>query len=146
MFGIDGSEFFVILLVLIVVVGPKDLPKMLKTMAKTIAYVRSTTNEFRHQFDNAMKQVEFDDLQKTLSEGKNINPCKELTEVLNPIHGVVGDMYDSLNTDKINHKLEKDTEALRYNKRQIIEDFKVSVDSHQSGRFSITSKRRKNTL
>lgn len=68
MFGIDGPEFLVILLVLIVVVGPKDLPKMLGTMARVMAYVRSKGNEFRHQFDDAMRQAQLDDLQKTIAE------------------------------------------------------------------------------
>ncbi len=47
MFGIDGPEFLVILVILIIVVELKDLPKMLRTIAKAVAYVRSTANKFR---------------------------------------------------------------------------------------------------
>ncbi|WP_051013504.1 Sec-independent protein translocase protein TatB [Bartonella florencae] len=107
MFGIDGSEFFVILLVFIVVVGPKDLPKMLKTMARAIAYVRSTANEFRHQFDDAIKQVELDDLKKTLSDINDINLNKELTETFNPLHESGRSFCDHSNIKTPHHKSEK---------------------------------------
>lgn len=81
MFGIDGPEFIVILIVLIVVVGPKDLPKMLKAIGKATARMRTTANEFRRQFDEAMHEAELDDLQKTLTDVKDLNPRKKLTEI-----------------------------------------------------------------
>ncbi|GAA5095266.1 Sec-independent protein translocase protein TatB [Bartonella acomydis] len=113
MFGIDGPEFFVILLVLIIVVGPKDLPKMLKTMAKAVAYIRSAANEFRHQFDDAMRQVEIDDLKKTLSDINDINLNKELTETFNPLHDAGEGLHDHPNIKTTHHKSEKEKEILR---------------------------------
>ncbi|WP_017196348.1 Sec-independent protein translocase protein TatB [Bartonella birtlesii] len=107
MFGIDGPEFLVILLVLIVVVGPKDLPKMLKTMARAIAYVRSTANEFRYQFDDAMRQVEVDDFKKTLSDINDINLNKELTKTFNPPYDADRNIYSHSNIKTTYHKSEK---------------------------------------
>ncbi|WP_406604406.1 Sec-independent protein translocase protein TatB [Bartonella gliris] len=140
MFGIDGPEFLVILLVLIVVVGPKDLPKMLRTIAKALAYVRSTANEFRYQFDDAMRQVELDDLQKTSSDISDLNPRKELTEIFNPIHNAVGDIHDSFDINTIHHKSEKDKEVLVCGQNQTNEDSTVSVGTHRSGSISVNAK------
>ncbi|WP_317993064.1 Sec-independent protein translocase protein TatB [Bartonella gliris] len=140
MFGIDGPEFLVILLVLIVVVGPKDLPKMLRTIAKALAYVRSTANEFRYQFDDAMRQVELDDLQKTSSDISDLNPRKELTEIFNPIHNAVGDIHDSFDINTIHHKSEKDKEVLVCGQNKTNEDSTVSVGTHRLGSISVNAK------
>ncbi|WP_208437485.1 Sec-independent protein translocase protein TatB [Bartonella taylorii] len=128
MLGIDGPEFLVILLVLIVVVGPKDLPKMLKTIAKAMGYVRSTANEFRRQFDDAMRQVELDDLQKTLSD--------------NPIHGVVEDIHYNFDIETTHHKSEKEKEILQYDQNKANEDLTLSVDPKDSGNIPLVSKER----
>ncbi|MBB5074294.1 sec-independent protein translocase protein TatB [Bartonella callosciuri] len=140
MFGIDGPEFLVILLVLIIVVGPKDLPKMLKTMARAIAYVRSTADEFRHQFDDAMRKAEVDDLQKTLSDISDLNPDKELKELLNPIHDAGEDTHDNFEINPVHHKSKKDKKTLRCDQNKTSEGLTVSTDSHSSGSISVTSK------
>ncbi|WP_455475610.1 Sec-independent protein translocase protein TatB [Bartonella sp. B17] len=140
MFGIDGSEFFVILLVLIVVVGPKDLPKMLKAMAKAMTYVRSAANEFRDQFDDAMRHVELNDLQKTLSDISNPNSHKELTEVFDPIHDTVRGIHDNLDVNITHHKPKKDKKILRCDQSETNEDLEVSVGYHSSDSVSIASK------
>lgn len=142
MFGIDGPEFLVILLVLIVVVGPKDLPKILKTMARAIAYVRSTAKEFRHQFDDAMKQVELDDLRKTLSDINDLNLNKELTETFNPIHDAVEDIRHNFDGKTTHHKLEKEKEILVCDQNKTNADLTVSVDPHNSENISLISKGR----
>lgn len=143
MFGIDGLEFFVILLVLIIVVGPKDLPKMLRTIAKAMAYVRSTANEFRYQFDDAMRQVERDDLKKPLSDNSDFNLSKELTEALNPIHEAVEDTRDNFDIKVIHGKSEK-KETLRYGQYKANEDLTVPVDSHSSRSIAVISKDKEN--
>ena len=96
MFGIDGPEFIVILIVLIVVVGPKDLPKTLKAIGKATARMRTTANEFRRQFDEAMHEAELDDLQKTLTDVKDLDPRKKLTEIFDPIRDVAKDVKASI--------------------------------------------------
>lgn len=100
MFGIDGPEFVVILIVLIVVVGPKDLPKMLKAFGKATARMRATANEFRRQFDDAMHEAELDDLQKTLTDVSDLDPRKKLTEIFDPIRDVAKDVKASIENKK----------------------------------------------
>lgn len=102
MFGIDGPEFVVILIVLIVVVGPKDLPKMLKALGKATARMRSTANEFRRQFDEAMHEAELDDLQKTISDVKDLDPRKKLTDLFDPIRDVAKDVKASIDFTSTN--------------------------------------------
>ncbi|MCZ2158216.1 Sec-independent protein translocase protein TatB [Bartonella sp. 220] len=142
MFGIDGPEFLVILLVLIVVVGPKDLPKMLRTMARAMAYVRSKGNEFRHQFDDAMKQAELDDLQKTIADIKDFNLNKELTETFNPLHDAVENIQN-FEVNARHYKLEKDKEILIRDQNKTNENTIISVDLQSSKSISKTFKNKK---
>jgi sec-independent protein translocase protein TatB len=58
MFEIGWSEIMVIAAVAIIVVGPKDLPRMLRTFGRTMGQVRRTANDFRRQFDEALREAE----------------------------------------------------------------------------------------
>ena len=62
MFDIGWSELLVIAIVLIVVVGPKDLPPMIRAFGKTMAGFRKMAGDFRAQFDEAMKEADMDDV------------------------------------------------------------------------------------
>ncbi|AQX29561.1 Sec-independent protein translocase protein TatB [Bartonella sp. JB63] len=107
MLGIDGSEFLVILLIFVIVVGPKDLPKMLKVIAKAFTYVRSTANEFRHHFDDAMKQAELDDLKKILSDTGDFNFRKDLEAAYDSIYDEKKGVSDNSDFNTTPHKKEK---------------------------------------
>ena len=58
MFNIGWSEMMVIAAVAIIVVGPKDLPRMLRTFGKTMGQVRRTANDFKRQFNDALREAE----------------------------------------------------------------------------------------
>ncbi|WP_375679119.1 MULTISPECIES: twin-arginine translocase subunit TatB [unclassified Bartonella] len=127
MFGIDGPEFIVILLVLIIVVGPKDLPKILKTVAKIRAYMYSTANELRHQFDDVIKQIERDNLQKVCSDISDSS--KKLTETFDPIQNTLEDIHDNLDVKATHHKSKKDKEILECDQNVTNKDTTVSIAS-----------------
>ncbi|CBI76719.1 conserved protein of unknown function [Bartonella clarridgeiae 73] len=133
MLGIDGSEFLVILLIFIIVVGPKDLPKMLKVIAKAFTYVRSTANEFRHHFDDAIKQAELDELKKILSDTGNLNPRKQLKTTCDSIYEYdeKKDVSGNPDVDTI-HKTEKDIQIFEFGTNEVNEDLTVStIHSHE---------------
>src|ERR687897_768248 len=66
MFDIGWTEMLVIAIVMIVVVGPKDLPKMLRTFGKTTAKLRSMAGDFQKQFNEALKEAELDEVKKSV--------------------------------------------------------------------------------
>lgn len=73
----------VIAIVLIVIVGPKDLPKMLRTFGKTTSGLRKMAGDFRRQFDEALKEAELDDVRQLANDVKGLNPLGKLGEDLN---------------------------------------------------------------
>ena len=62
--GIGGLEILVIGLVALLVVGPKDLPVLLRKVGKAMGKARAMANEFRSSFDEMARQSELDELRK----------------------------------------------------------------------------------
>ncbi len=68
MFDIGASELLVIGVVALVVIGPKELPGVLRTVGKTVGKVRQMAGEFQSQFSEAMREAEMDEARKKVSE------------------------------------------------------------------------------
>ena len=96
MLEVGWSELLVIAIILIVVVGPKDLPGMMRTFGKMMGRVRTMANEFRSQFDEAMREAELDDVRKGLSEVNKYNPANSLRDAMNPIRQLGQDIKSDL--------------------------------------------------
>lgn len=70
-FGFGYSEMFVVAVVAIIVIGPKDLPKVLRAFGKTIAKMRGMAREFQGHLDQAMKETGFEEVKKEFDNIKN---------------------------------------------------------------------------
>ena len=64
MFGIDSSEFLVIALVALVVIGPKDLPRVMRTVGNWVGRARGMASHFRAGVDNMIRESELADMEK----------------------------------------------------------------------------------
>ncbi len=62
--GIGGFEILVIGIVALLVVGPKDLPLLMRRVGQFVAKARAMANEFRSSFDEMARQSELDELRK----------------------------------------------------------------------------------
>ena len=62
--GIGGLEILVIGLLALIVVGPKDLPLLMRKVGKALGKARAMANEFRSSFDEMARQSELDELRK----------------------------------------------------------------------------------
>jgi sec-independent protein translocase protein TatB len=75
--GVGGFELLVIGLVALLVVGPKDLPMLMRKVGQFVAKARGMANEFRASFDEMARQSELDDLRKeveALRSGQGMHP------------------------------------------------------------------------
>jgi len=96
MFGIDGPELLVIIIVLIVVVGPKDLPKMMRAFGKAMARMRATAQEFRDHFDEAMREADMEDMADTFRDVGKLDPRKKITEIFDPFRSATCDTEEQV--------------------------------------------------
>ena len=100
MFDIGWTEILIIAVVAIIVVGPKDLPRMLRTLGRYAGQLRRTAGEFRAQFDDAIRDSELDELRETLSGASDLNPINQIrdsiTDSMAPLKESADDIKSSI--------------------------------------------------
>ncbi len=96
MFEVGWTEMLVIAIVMIVVVGPKDLPAMLRTFGRTVAKLRSMAGDFQKQFNDALKEAELEDVKKSVDALRGLNPAAEIKKQLNPFEKAAADVRAGL--------------------------------------------------
>jgi sec-independent protein translocase protein TatB len=70
MFDIGWSELLVIAVVAIVVVGPKDLPKLMRGIGHYAGKLRRAAADFQRQFEEAMRESEVEEVKKAIESVK----------------------------------------------------------------------------
>ena len=68
MFDIGASELLMIVIVAVVVIGPKDLPRALRTAGRWIGKVRRTSNHFRAGIETMIREAEMEEMEKKWAE------------------------------------------------------------------------------
>ncbi len=64
MFDIGASELLVIVIVAVLVIGPKDLPLALRTAGRWIGRIRRMSAQFRSGFDAMIREAEMQDMEQ----------------------------------------------------------------------------------
>lgn len=80
MFDIGWSELLALVVIAIVFVGPKDLPRMMRTAGQYVAKVRAMAREFQNSFEDLARESELDELRKEVSalRGQVTEPMRSL--------------------------------------------------------------------
>ena len=68
MFDIGWSELLVIGVVAVVVVGPKELPRLMRTFGHYTGKIRAMANDFQRQFEDAVRDSEIDEVRKAMQD------------------------------------------------------------------------------
>ena len=87
MFGIDSPELLVIAVVALVVIGPKELPGLLRSWGKWMAQMRGMASEFRGHVDEMVRQADLDDVKRQLTatpglDLQALDPTREIKSAL----------------------------------------------------------------
>ena len=82
--GLGVSEILLLGVVALLVVGPKDLPMMLRELGKWTRKLQGMANEFRQGFDELARQAELDELRKEVEDLRNsaMIPVNELESAM----------------------------------------------------------------
>ena len=64
MFGIDSTEFLVIVIIAVIVIGPKDLPRALYKVGQIVGKAQGMARHFRTGIDAMVREVELEELEK----------------------------------------------------------------------------------
>ena len=93
MFDMSWGEVLVIGAVALIVIGPKDLPKALRTLGNMTSQVKKMASEFQSQFNEAMREAELDDIKKEVS-GLN-----EQVSAFNPLGTIHDELKGAIEVD-----------------------------------------------
>ncbi|MBP3645280.1 MAG: twin-arginine translocase subunit TatB [Clostridia bacterium] len=98
MFNIGFSELILILLVAFVIVGPKDLPKVARSLGRGVRWVKGFIKDFQEETGLGEAVDEFKktsrELEKTFREA---DPTKELKQAQKDVEAAVKEAEDAVN-------------------------------------------------
>lgn len=77
---IGFAEMLVLALLAIVVVGPKDLPKLMRSIGQVMSRIRAMGQEFRTAFDDMAAETEMDELRREIAELRKMGELPDLED------------------------------------------------------------------
>ena len=93
MFGFDWSELMIIVVVALIVLGPKDLPRALYQLGKWTRHARRITGEFQRHVDDIVRQAELEEVRKTVQDAaKTLDVRGQVAEHVNTVLDPVKDI------------------------------------------------------
>lgn len=103
------AEILVLALLAIIVVGPKDLPKLMRTLGGMMAKVRAMGQEFKDAFDDMDADEEIAQMRKEIEELKNLGKFENLVgdDITNEMRELDADIREA--TDFSSPKGDPDT-------------------------------------
>ena len=92
MFDIDSGKLLIIGVVALVVIGPKELPGVLRQVGQAVGKLRRMAGEFQGQFMEAMRESELEELRK------NVEKVADPVGSIDPLGDVRG-QFDAVRSD-----------------------------------------------
>ncbi|MFN3835678.1 MAG: Sec-independent protein translocase protein TatB [Glycocaulis sp.] len=80
--GFGAPELIIIVILALVVVGPKDLPLMMRKAGRFLGQMRAMARDFQRSFDELGREAEMAELKKEIEALKKANPVAEMTDEL----------------------------------------------------------------
>lgn len=84
MFDIAWTELMVIAVLAIIVVGPKDLPRLMRTLGRWARKARAMAAEFRASLDEIARETELDEVSKAVRGVKDFSPKSAVKKAIDP--------------------------------------------------------------
>ena len=92
MFDIGGMELLVIAIVAIIVVGPKELPRMLRTLGQFVGKAKMMAREFQTHFNEAADEAGLDEVRKGIASVEKATTRPDFGDTFKPITDVGKDI------------------------------------------------------
>lgn len=104
MLDIGWQELFIIAVFAIIVIGPKDLPRALKTVMQYVRKARGLAREFQSGVDEMVREADLDDLKK---EVKTLTDPKDLESTIKDSLDPDGDLSKDMDLSDVQRDLDK---------------------------------------
>lgn len=94
MFDIGWQELFVVAVLALIVIGPKDLPRALKTVTGVIRKMKGMAREFQSGMDDIVRESELMDMKKQIEAETGGDLRKEIENSIDPDGAISKDLQD----------------------------------------------------
>ena len=84
MFDFSWSELALIGVVALVVIGPKDLPRVMRTVGLWVGKARTIAREFQSSLDQMIRESELEEMRKSVERASNLNLAHEIERTIDP--------------------------------------------------------------
>jgi sec-independent protein translocase protein TatB len=84
MFDIGWSEMAVILMVALIVIGPKDLPRVARTVGKWAGKARGMAREFQRSLDDMAREAELQDIKAEMEKLSRTDVRQQIEDTIDP--------------------------------------------------------------
>ena len=108
MFGISSTEFLIILVIALVVIGPQKLPEMIRTVGKWVGKIQHFTRNVKNDLTN---EFELDEIRKSLEELKQSSELQKLKSELDSTKSQVTSSMRSFESSMTDTKSGIESEA-----------------------------------
>lgn len=88
MFDIGWSEMAVIVVLTLIVIGPKELPRVMRTVAHWVRKAQSLAREFRSGLDEMVREAELEDAKQIIDKGRGFDIGKAVEDAIDPTGSV----------------------------------------------------------
>jgi sec-independent protein translocase protein TatB len=99
MFDFAWSELALIAVVALIVIGPKDLPRVMRTVGQWTRRARAIAREFQGSLDQMVREAELDEVKQHIDRATSFNVENEIRRTVDPM----GDLQRSLNEPVLNN-------------------------------------------
>tara|TARA_B110000014_G_C19701791_1_gene367363 strand:+ start:112 stop:444 length:333 start_codon:yes stop_codon:yes gene_type:complete len=104
------SEIALVVVVVVIVVGPKELPNLLRQLGTFSKSLKKASRQFKNSLNELSEEGDLKDIKKSFSEFKdiknNLDPTKNIKEELSSIKETV--IFTDKEISNINNKIKKD--------------------------------------
>ncbi len=84
MFDVSWSHLALIAVVALVVIGPKDLPRVLRTVGIWVGRARAVARDFQGSLDQMIREAELDEVRKQVEKATSVNLEHEIERTIDP--------------------------------------------------------------
>jgi sec-independent protein translocase protein TatB len=84
MFDIGWPELFLIAVVALIVIGPKDMPRAMRTLAKGLGKLRALSREFQSGVADMMREAELDEIRRKVDEAGRMDVKEHVSRMVDP--------------------------------------------------------------
>ncbi len=91
MFDIGWQELFIVAVLGIIIIGPKDLPRAVRAVRRMLRKARNLTRDFQDGLDDVIREAELDDVKEQVEKASRFDAAREIENAIDPTGDLAGD-------------------------------------------------------